>query len=534
VSQALGLADLPVGRGELFLGKYLIGETLGAGGMGVVVAAEHVQLGQKVAVKFLSLELRQNADGVARFLREARAAARIRSEHVVRVVDVDGATGDVCYMVMELLDGEDLARVVRLRGRLSTEVAVGYILQACEAIAEAHELGIVHRDLKPSNLFVTYRRDGSPLLKVLDFGISKAVDAGAGGVGDGRERPTDLTSSRMVLGSPMYMSPEQVRSTKNVDARTDVWALGVILHELLTGQPAFNGESTMEVLAKIVADPPPRLREVRPELSVEMERIVLACLEKTAATRVPSVGALAQRLAPFAPSWASATIGRILGTGPKLDVARTESLGVRIGSTQPMPVATTTSQLSGEVLPSRTKPFPSAADRGAGRADSGGVTSRRSGRGRVVWASLAAVAMAVIAMLTLRGSSPAPSAAGPSGPGEPLARQPSSSSSSESHLAKAVPPTPAAEPPAPEVAPPPVHDPEAAPTERKRERTLDAESAVKSKAQVKRGASPASASARSVDAAKAGAKKRTVTASAPAGDVAPAAPAGKDPLDGRR
>jgi serine/threonine-protein kinase len=226
VSQALGLADLPVGRGELFLGKYLIGETLGAGGMGVVVAAEHVQLGQKVAVKFLSLELRQNADGVARFLREARAAARIRSEHVVRVVDVDGATGDVCYMVMELLDGEDLARVVRLRGRLSTEVAVGYILQACEAIAEAHELGIVHRDLKPSNLFVTYRRDGSPLLKVLDFGISKAVDAGAGGVGDGRERPTDLTSSRMVLGSPMYMSPEQVRSTKNVDARTDVWALG--------------------------------------------------------------------------------------------------------------------------------------------------------------------------------------------------------------------------------------------------------------------------------------------------------------------
>jgi len=343
--------DLPVRRGDLLLGKYLIGETLGAGGMGVVVAAEHVQLGQKVAVKFLPSTLRQNPDRVARFVREARAAARIRSEHVARVVDVSGPDSEICYMVMEYLDGSDLAHVVRDRGRLPPDEAVGYVLQACEAIAEAHGAGIVHRDLKPSNLFLTRRRDGSPLIKVLDFGISKVAAA----TGDGPV--TDLTSTMAVMGSPVYMSPEQVRSSKAVDARTDVWSLGVILHELLTGKPVFVSESATELLAMIVADPPTPLRRIVPALPASLEATVLACLEKPAAERLPDVATLARRLQPLAPRWAVPSVERILGfaasSAPTVAPRTTGPAAAAPGDgdTVPLPPgATTSAQLSGELV----------------------------------------------------------------------------------------------------------------------------------------------------------------------------------------
>jgi len=347
--------DLPIQRGDLLLGKYLIGETLGAGGMGVVVAAEHIQLGQKVAVKFLPATLRQNPDRVARFVREARAAARIRSEHVARVVDVSGPDSDICYMVMEYLDGSDLAHVIRARGRLPPDEAVGYVLQACEAIAEAHGAGVVHRDLKPSNLFLTRRRDGTPLIKVLDFGISKVASMTTD---DGPV--TDLTSTMAVMGSPVYMSPEQVRSSKAVDARTDVWSLGVILHELLTGKPVFVSESATELLAMIVADPPTPLRRIVPGLPATLESTVLACLEKQPAERLPDVATLARRLQPLAPRWAMASVERILGgaatsgptVGPRASIT-TAPVGVAAvdGETAPLaPGSTTSAQLSGELV----------------------------------------------------------------------------------------------------------------------------------------------------------------------------------------
>ena len=199
VDQDLGTVDIPVRRGELLHRKYLIGEPLGSGGMGVVVAAENVQLGQKVAIKFLSDRLRWDEKALVRFLREARNAAQIRSEHVVRVLDVSSTDGSTCYMVIEYLEGEDLAAILRRRGPVSTAEAVGYVLQACEAIVEAHGLGIVHRDLKPSNLFVTRRRDGSPLLKVLDFGISKLAIAESAGDGTDHLRRPDLTSTRAIV-----------------------------------------------------------------------------------------------------------------------------------------------------------------------------------------------------------------------------------------------------------------------------------------------------------------------------------------------
>jgi len=376
----LASQGLPVRQGELLLGKYLIGETLGAGGMGVVVVAEHVQLGQKVAVKFLSAELRDNRDAVGRFLREARAAASLRSEHVVRVVDVSSTQGDLCYMVMEYLDGKDLSQLLQARGHLPVPEAVGYLLQACEAIGEAHGLGIVHRDLKPGNLFLTHRPDGSPLIKVLDFGISKAAIAEHPGVGAGAGarggRAPELTSTSMVLGSPMYMSPEQLRSAKNVDARTDVWSLGVILHELLTGQPAFNGETTMQVLATIVADPPTPLRQVRPDLPGALEKLVLDCLEKLPAQRLQSVSELVRRLAPFAPVWAASSVARVLGSSsrsdasgaprPPRELADTD-IFARPGHTQRLPgTSTTSAHLSGELVAAAAAERVSAA-RGAPR-----------------------------------------------------------------------------------------------------------------------------------------------------------------------
>ena len=280
--------------GELIAKKYRVLEVVGVGGMGVVLKAEHEQLGQLVALKLLSVGDDALApEAGARFLREAKAAALLKNEHVVRIYDVGTLEGERPFMVMELLDGLDLSEVLRQEGQLPYALAVELLLQACSAIETAHHHGIVHRDLKPSNLFLTQRSDGSPWLKVLDFGISKTL-------GDrGPEFAGTLTSTRAVLGSPYYMSPEQVRDSKNVDERTDVWALGMILYELLTGASAFQANTFSGVCAAIVADKPRPIRDQRPEVPVELEAVILLCLEKEVARRMPSVPALIDALRPF-------------------------------------------------------------------------------------------------------------------------------------------------------------------------------------------------------------------------------------------
>ncbi|HTB76104.1 MAG TPA: serine/threonine-protein kinase [Polyangiaceae bacterium] len=212
-----------VRQGDILARKYRVERVLGAGGMGVVVAACHLQLHQKVAIKFLLPEALSNAEAVERFAREARAAVKITSEHVARVIDVGTLDTGAPYMVMEFLEGHDLAQWVRLRGSLLLEQAVDFVLQACEALAEAHALGIVHRDLKPANLFIVRGADALHAVKVLDFGISKAA---------GLE--VALTRTAAVMGSPLYMSPEQMAASRNVDARTNIWAMGIVLYELLT------------------------------------------------------------------------------------------------------------------------------------------------------------------------------------------------------------------------------------------------------------------------------------------------------------
>jgi serine/threonine protein kinase len=283
--------------GDLLARKYQVKEALGAGGMGVVLLVEHVELGQRMAIKMMAPGGAHDERAKARFLREARAAAGLASEHVVRIFDVGTLETGLPYMVMELLRGEDLSRVLQAAERLPISRAVDYVLQACHAIAEAHSLGIVHRDLKPANLFLTFRSDGSALIKVLDFGISKAIaDSGSG------EASANLTGASAVMGSPLYMSPEQVRNSGQVDGRTDVWSLGVILFELLTGLPAFQADTVPGICAAIAADDPPLLSSHLEDAPPELQRIVDRCLEKNVTRRFQSVTDLMTALRSFAPT----------------------------------------------------------------------------------------------------------------------------------------------------------------------------------------------------------------------------------------
>jgi serine/threonine-protein kinase len=298
-----------VHEGQILAGKFRIERVLGQGGMGVVVAATHIQLDERVALKFLLPEALGNPEAVARFAREARAAVKIKSEHVARVSDVGTLESGSPYMVMEYLDGQDLADWVRNSGAMRAPEAVEFVLQACEAIAEAHALGIVHRDLKPANLFVTRRVDGSPCIKVLDFGISKLTVPGS-------TSDMGMTKTSTVMGSPLYMSPEQMSSTRNVDQRTDIWALGIILYEVLTGRVPFEAETMPQLCGMILQDPPRPLRELRPDVPDGLQWVVLRCLEKNRDARFTSIAELAAALAPFGPPGAQRSadrIARVLG-----------------------------------------------------------------------------------------------------------------------------------------------------------------------------------------------------------------------------
>jgi serine/threonine-protein kinase len=282
----------PVAEGEVLAGKYRVERVLGVGGMGIVVAATHLDLDQRVAIKFLLPSAMENEEAVSRFQREARAASRLKSAHVAKVIDVGKLDDGAPYMVMEYLEGLDLGRLVGELKQLTVEDAVWFVVQACEAIAEAHGLGIVHRDIKPQNLFVTKRVDGRPLVKVLDFGISKSLDTGSA---------MSLTRTTSVMGSPLYMSPEQMRSAKNIDARSDIWALGVILYELLTGRVPFEAEAVPELCLKVVQDPATPPHELRPEIPEELSQVVLKCLEKSPEERFQTVAELVAALEPFCP-----------------------------------------------------------------------------------------------------------------------------------------------------------------------------------------------------------------------------------------
>src|SRR5579883_968381 len=282
--------------GETVADKYVIEAPCGRGGLAVVFSAIHAGLDRRVAIKVLLPEWAGDADVIERFLREGRAATRIKSEHVVRVFDVGRLDGGAPYLVLEYLEGHNLDDVLRMWGPLPVPTAIDWVLQAAEAIAEAHALGIVHRDLKPANLFLTRRADGSACVKVIDFGLSKLTDPRMSGSGAKLTQPSD------VMGSPHYMAPEQLRATCEADARADLWALGAVLHELLVGKPPFRGETVPEICATVLTQDPPRLTSLRASVPPPVEHAVLRCLEKDPEARLANAAELARAIAPFGTS----------------------------------------------------------------------------------------------------------------------------------------------------------------------------------------------------------------------------------------
>jgi serine/threonine protein kinase len=326
--------------GTVLLDKYRIVRELGSGGMGVVVLAEHLVLGQRVAIKFLLPELAVLPESTSRFLREARAASRIQGEHIVRVLDYgtlpleppaspqDGsteggegqpapsperapasppavdraglppldeptATEGQPFIVMEYLEGRDLGRALKAGANFSIPEAIDFTVQAAEALAQAHHAGVIHRDIKPANLFLTQHPDGRPLVKMLDFGISKVVEEAA-------QENLELTKTTAVMGSALYMSLEQMRSTKSVDYRTDIYSLGITLYELLTHTHPFTADSFSELCVKVSLDPPIPITRYRPEIPAPLAEAIARAYARYPDDRYPTVGSFAAALAPFA------------------------------------------------------------------------------------------------------------------------------------------------------------------------------------------------------------------------------------------
>ena len=354
-------ASMPFTPGEVLVGKYRVERLLGEGGMGWVVVATHLQLEQRVALKFMHAgHAAEHPDAVARFLREARAAARIQSEHVARVSDVGTLESGAPYLVMEYLEGRDLEALLQERRPIPLALAIDYALQACEGLAEAHAAGIIHRDLKPANLFLAKRSDGSVRVKLLDFGISKL--ASVGGLPE-----VGMTSTQALMGSPLYMSPEQLRSSKNVDRRADIWSMGVILYEMFGGQSPFEADTLPEVCARIMAEPPLALGSIKPELPPALDGVVMRCLEKEPQRRFPDVASLAQALVPFGPPEARAIAERIArltrASAPSFSEVPAAASGPVLLAAPPRPGAAQTNasfSTVGPAIPRRSPALPIA------------------------------------------------------------------------------------------------------------------------------------------------------------------------------
>ncbi|HVU00289.1 MAG TPA: serine/threonine-protein kinase [Polyangiaceae bacterium] len=390
----------PVEPGTVLAGKYRIDHVLGEGGMGVVVLATDQQLERRVAIKFLLPEYAQHQEASARFLREARAAVKIQSDHVARVIDVGTLDTGSPYMVMEYLEGKDLAGVLEDRQTLPVEEAVAHVLEACDAIAEAHSVGIVHRDLKPANLFLAKQPDGSARIKVLDFGISKATVTSSTGI------DPSLTRTSSMMGSPLYMSPEQMKSAKNVDPRTDVWALGIILYELLTGQPPFYAESIPELSAKVLLDEPAPIRGSRPDVPEELQAVVMRALAKDPAARFPTVADLAGALAPYGPARTRVNVERASR------VLKISGLNVAPASTAQAPGVANTAY----------------ARTAAAWTDTGGKPAEQKSGGKGAMIGIAALAVVALgggaAFFVSKGGSPPPAPVAPAAAAVPLTPAP--------------------------------------------------------------------------------------------------------------
>ncbi|HWP07688.1 MAG TPA: protein kinase [Polyangiaceae bacterium] len=373
-----------VRTGEILADKYRVERVLGVGGMGVVVAARHLELEERVAIKLLLPAMLADANAVARFQREARAAVRIKSEHVARVFDVGRLPNGAPYMVMEFLEGMDLAAWVAHNGALPVLQAVDFVVQACVAVADAHALGIIHRDLKPANLFCVRRSDGQPSIKVLDFGISKLADAAGAGI--------SFTQTSATMGSPLYMSPEQFRSSKSVDARTDIWALGAILFELVTGQVPFSATTVTELAIKVATERAPSAAVVRHGVPPALAAVIAKCLEADPLLRYANVAELTVALAPFASPGTRSHVERVIGI-----VGTPSMLAV-----QSQPLSAPAGHAEGRTAPALHYTSP----------DSSPLLRRRGNMGRTVGVVTAVVALGATGIGWWRMHGAAPVAAG--------------------------------------------------------------------------------------------------------------------------
>jgi serine/threonine protein kinase len=375
--------------GDVLAGKYRIERLIGRGGMGAVFAAEHILLNQRVAVKLLLGELTSSEEAAARFMNEARAAAQIQGDHVARVFDIAQLPDGTPYMVLEYLEGSDLAAVLRERGPLPIPEVADFALQALDAIAQAHAAGIIHRDLKPANLFLARRHDGRSIVKVLDFGISKNLKPVGG-------TPQRMTQTRALLGSPEYMSPEQLRTPRGIDTRSDIWSLGVILYELLSGKMPFAGETVAEIFVQILEHTQVPLREIRPEIPPALEALITRCMSRDPNARFATAPELAAALRPFTSDPA-----------PAIDPVR--AVAARLPSSPALafvpapPVAPTPPSL--EIAPNSAAPWANTR-LGLGTPETLAPVSR----GRVGWiAAACALVLAIgVAVLVFRPKSPSP------------------------------------------------------------------------------------------------------------------------------
>jgi len=273
-------------RGTILSGKLRVERVVGQGSMGIVLEATDLQLQRRVAVKIMAPGRAGDHDARKRFLREARAAGRLSSEHVTRLIELGELDDGTPFLVMEYLVGSTLEQLLVRDGPPSIDVAVDWVLQALEGVAEAHRAGLVHRDLKPENLFLCERPGRPPIVKVLDFGTVKDLVT----------KGTKLTRTGSTMGSPAYMPPEQVRA-EDIDQRADVWAMGVTLYELISGHLPFGGESVMQTLAAILRDDPVPLQHRRPSVPSELGAIVTCALSKNPAGRYASANELLAALA---------------------------------------------------------------------------------------------------------------------------------------------------------------------------------------------------------------------------------------------
>jgi serine/threonine protein kinase len=305
--------------GDVIEGKYRVEKVLGEGGMGVVLAAHHELLDQRVAVKVLTSS---DEKAMSRFSLEAKATAQLKSEHVARVMDVGVLPSGAPFMVMEYLEGCDLEELLRLNARLPVEETVGYMLDALDGLAQAHALEIIHRDLKPANLFLAVQASGTSIVKIVDFGISKSIASRRSG------KTGVLTGDHSTVGSPTYMAPEQIRSPKDVDARSDIWSLGVVLYELLAGAPPFRGDSVGEIFAAVLEQKAPPVTSLVPTVPAGLSAVIARCMSRDRDKRYSDVLALAIDLAPFGPPDSKGRLRRIEQT---LNAVKRKAEGKEIG-----------------------------------------------------------------------------------------------------------------------------------------------------------------------------------------------------------